>query len=280
MSNSTVLEPGMRLCIPPGSVAHVEAGAVDARAVAYQNGAVHDAGMFLTAVPAGGLAIALGDPVRVELVADVHANVSITPLIDAIAAEALTGWPAWLRTVDTVGAWIPFAAPKALFPGRLRLKHDDIVAAPRECVVWIRLDQGWWPLSDGAPVRWDGPAEIEVMAAIPSDALPTALSQWAAVTSLRLGHLLTSRETARVSAMASDGEAAQTVSRATRDAIAGIRDLYAGEPGRPIAQRVLTSRRAGPCTAASAAGAGAGTWRRPICELCGSRHHGRRNRTQ
>ncbi len=239
MNSSCVLEPGTRLCIPAGSVAHVVAGMVDARAVLYENGAARDAGLFLATVQAGGLAIALGDPLRVELQATVHTKVSIAPLTDAVAFNPLPGLSAWLRTVDTVGAWIPFTAPKALFPGLSRLKHGDIVAAPREAVVWIRLDRKWWPLSDGAPLRWDGPAEIEIMPAIPSAALLNALSSWAAVTSFRLAHLLASRETARVSAMASDGDAARTASRATRDAIAGIRDVHAAEPGRPIAHRAL-----------------------------------------
>ena len=229
----------MRVCLPPGTMARVEAGAVDARAVVYENGAARDSGVFLATLPLNGLAIGLADPICVELVASIDTTVSIVPLTTALAVEALSSLSNWLRTVDSVGAWIPFAAPKALFPGDVSLKHGDIVAAPRECIVWFQLGQGWWPLSDGAPLRWDGPAEIKVVPVIPPSELLGALSGWSSVTSIRLVHLLETREAARVSAMVSDGKAVQTVSRTTRDAIAGVHDVYAAVHDRPIAQRAL-----------------------------------------
>jgi len=239
MSDRIVLEPGTRICLPAGTMARVEAGAADARAVTYENGAARGAGLFLGTVPAGAVAIGLADPIRVELVAATDTIVSVVPLAANIASEACSDVSAWLRTVASSGAWIPFVAPKALFPGRVRLKHGDVVAAPRERVVWIPLGRGWWPLCDGAPLRWDGPAEIEVAPAISSIELIDALSDWTVATSIRLAHLLDARESERLDAMASDGRAARTASRSTRDTIGGMPDVHAAVPGRPMAQRAL-----------------------------------------
>src|SRR5579863_7989077 len=239
MSSRAILQPGMRVCLSPGTLARVNTGAVDARAVPYENGTVRDAGLFLAAVSVGGLAIGLDDPIRVELVASVHTEVSIVPLAEVVSPGESPGLATWVRMVDSVGAWTPFTAPKALFPGQVKLRQGDIVAAPRECVVWIRMGQAWWPLSDGAPVRWDGPAEIEVKPAIPSTEHLESLWRWTAVTSMRLAHMLDVREAARVRSLISDSYAAQTASRATRDAIAGIRDMGGDVRGQPIVRRAL-----------------------------------------
>ena len=232
MTEHHTLEPGDRLCLARDTVALVVAGSVDALVVPRDGGG----GIHLATVGEGHVVIALAGAVCIELSAPVRCVIAI----DATAAPATID--AWIRAVEAVSAWTPVSAPRALFPGRNSVAEGEVVAAPREQVVWFRLDGGWRQLTDGAPIVWQGPPEAEVTttaALAKAGELAKALAAWGEATAARLADVLAARDAARTRAMTVGAEAASEAVRAARGVISHVGRIGPTTQGLSPAQKAV-----------------------------------------
>ena len=240
MSTVHRLQPGDRLILPPGSIARVTAGRANAQVVAASGEG--GAGQHLAYVGAGALVIALPDPVRIALFAPREAEVLTGALADELTAGPLSAIGTWIRAADTAGAWIPIAAPRALFPGQPEVRTGEIVASPRDQTVWARHDLGYWPLTDGAPVVWAGPPNAEIVMTADLSAagqLSAAVSAWTETASVRLGRILDLADTARTYALDAGVTAVNEALHETRDALAGMPPRAVAGPTKTDTGRAL-----------------------------------------
>ena len=239
MSAAIPLGPGERLRLPPGSTAILRSGHLNAAAVPFHDDAPDDApdgaGLHLSSLAPGDLAIALPDDrLAIELAVITPAVVTLHPTADGIDPDALDRW---LRAVERLGAWTPASAPRAVFPGPASMADGEIIAAPRDRVVWIAEPAGWTVLTDGAPRAWSGaqPSVTVVTTADLAGAQQAALAAWSEATAARLAAIVTTQPARRAQAIAAATAAVATARTAARAVISGHPGPPHATSGGPVA---------------------------------------------
>ena len=247
---TTCLNTGERLRLPAGAVAHLVSGTVNASAVPFRGDMPDGPGLHVATLQARDLVLGLPhDGLAIEFSARDASEVEIGTAITGDRIEALDRW---LRAVEQIGASVPLAAPRALFPGQVALRAGETVAAPRERVVWVGDHGVWTVLTDGNPGSWPTDMDVEIVTTADlasSGALGGALERWNDATATRLAGLAAREPERRARNIAA---ASHAVADAAGMARASIASLLTGRNARlnaatdPVAQIAAQSDAAVP----------------------------------
>ena len=222
MSETTAmlrLDAGERVRLTPGAMLRLVSGRANAAAILFAGDAPDGPGVHIATLVAGDLVFGLPwTDLAVEL-SVLEQGLAIRVPANAMDADAIDRW---LRAVEHLDARTPFSAPRAIFPGHETLAAKEIVAAPRDRVVWIGEAGNWSVLTDTNPRRIISRAEVEVVTTselAATGALDAILRAWNDTAAGRLAGIVARGPEQRAETVAA---ASITVANAAAAALATI----------------------------------------------------------
>jgi ABC-type bacteriocin/lantibiotic exporter with double-glycine peptidase domain len=217
------LEPGQRLRVAPEQIVNIVSGGVNAAAVLFQGNLPDGPGLHLATLGPGDLALGLPtDGLTIELSVLMPTTVITGDLLVGLAVPSLDRW---LRDVERVDGYTPFTSPRAVFAGQATIRAGEVVAAPRESVVWVGEREGWTVLSDTNPRAWLAEMEVEISTTSglrTSGLLEVTLRDWNAATAARLARLVAREPGRRAGNVAAASIAVAEAAAAARAAVSGL----------------------------------------------------------
>jgi ATP-binding cassette subfamily C protein len=223
------LEPGQRLRVAAEQIVNIVSGGVNAAAVPFQDDLPDGPGLHLATLAPGDLAFGLATAgLTIELSVLMPTTIATGDLVEGFAVPPLDRW---LRDVERVDGYTPFTSPRAVFPGLVTIRAGEVVAAPRESVVWVSERDGWTVLSDTNPRAWPADADVEIRTTsglLTAGLLEGALRDWNAATAARLARLIAREPGRRAGNVAAASIAGAEAAAAARAAVSGVAAGLAG----------------------------------------------------
>jgi ABC-type bacteriocin/lantibiotic exporter with double-glycine peptidase domain len=233
------LEPGQRFRVAPEQIVNIVSGAVNAAAVPFRDDLPDGPGRHLATLAQGDLALGLvATDLAIELSVLMPTSIATSDSLEDAAVPALDRW---LRDVERVDGYTPFASPRAVFPGQALIRAGEYIAAPRESVVWVGEPERWTVLSDTNPRSWPVELDVEIRTTAgmgASGLLTVALREWNIATAARLSRLVAREPGRRAGNVAAASIAGAEAAAAARAAVSGVAAGLVGQARTSLSEVV------------------------------------------